>query len=157
MSSWTVSPTGQPGSADNQWGLNYHHFAVFFVRSRFESSLTVPAFDWVCLWPPQPGHCLHLLDKTQSPSPPWCQNNQQYVGAFTIINLIKLVHPRHRLTGHSLKELTAMRCSCSVISISIAWTQSSCSTSAPQCCPQCLRGPDVHPPSCKMQLQTVPN
>ena len=32
-------------------------------------------------------------------------------------DLIKLVHPCHRLTGHSLKELTAMRCSCSVISI----------------------------------------
>ena len=123
-----------------------------------ESSLIEPAFDWVCLWPPQPGHCLHLLDKTQSPSPPSCQNNQHQVWVFCYSpDLVKLVHPRHRLTGHSLKELTAMRCSCSVIKMFIAWTQFSCSTSAPQCCPQCLQGRGVHHPSCKMQLLTVPN
>ena len=39
-------------------------------ESQSESSMSEPAFDWVCLWQPQPEHCLHLSGKTRSPSPP---------------------------------------------------------------------------------------
>ena len=62
MSSWTVSPTDQPAL---RWLMQC-------IVSRFSAE---PASDLVCLLPPQQEHCLHLSDKTQSPSPPFaCKN-----------------------------------------------------------------------------------